>query len=133
MRTAAQDPFWLSRPQTPIPGAAIPRPPGSTLKTRNRHMKILKRSLLLPALLGAVASVHAATCSVPSAGYPTIQSAVDDATCSTINVAPGVYPENISIPRAVTLNGAQAGQPVAGRTSGGATESIVTGANPAGP
>ncbi|MEY2528894.1 MAG: large repetitive protein [Verrucomicrobiota bacterium] len=96
-------------------------------------MKIMKLSFVITALLGAVASVHASTCSVPSAGYPTIQAAVDDTTCSTINVAPGVYAENVSVSRAVTLNGAQAGQPVASRTSGGPSESTVIGANPAGP
>lgn len=88
---------------------------------------------LLTSLLGAATLAHAATCTVPTAGYPTIQTAVDDPTCTTIAVSPGVYAENVTIPRAVTLNGAQASQPVAGRTSGGPSESIVTGANPAGP
>lgn len=78
------------------------------------------------------ASAGAATCSVPTATYPTIQSAVDDSVCDTINVAPGVYNENLSIPRSLTLNGAQAGQLVAGRTSGGIAESTLRGANPTG-
>jgi hypothetical protein len=92
-----------------------------------------KTALFILGTLAIHASqVHAATCSVPSPDYPTIQSAVDDTTCGTINVAPGVYTENVSIPRTLTLNGAQAGQPVAGRTSGGPAESTVNGANPAG-
>jgi hypothetical protein len=98
-------------------------------------MKIakLKSILLLGTLLTLNASAAwAATCSVPSASYPTIQSAVDDPTCTTINVAPGIYPENVSITRSLTLNGAQAGQPVAGRVSGGPAESTVVGPNPAG-
>ena len=77
-------------------------------------------------------SARANTCSVPSSGYPTIQSAVDDSTCTIVNVAPGLYPENISISRAVTLNGAQTGQPVAGRISGSPAESILQGVNPTG-
>jgi len=76
-------------------------------------------------------SAHAATCSVP-AGYPTIQSAVDDPTCDTVNVAAGVYAENVFISRAVTVNGAQAGQPTTGRTSAGPGESTVVGVNPTG-
>jgi hypothetical protein len=107
----------------------------SKLESRKNIMKLLnwKCPLIIAAVLAATAmTASAATCSVPSA-YPTIQAAVDDPTCTTINVAPGAYIENVSIPRSVTLNGAQAGQPVAGRTSGGPSESTVSGANPAGP
>jgi hypothetical protein len=68
----------------------------------------------------------AATCTVPGS-HPTIQAAVNDGSCSTINVGPGVYPENVMIPRSLTLNGAQAGNPVAGRTFFGPGESTITG------
>ena len=79
-----------------------------------------KCALAVSALLIVHAGIaRAATCSVPSLGYPTIQAAVDDSTCDTINVAPGVYPENVTIARAVVLNGAQAGQPTASRVSAG--------------
>ena len=89
--------------------------------------------LLVTALFGATAfTTEAATCTVPSATYPTIQSAIDDSVCDTINVAPGTYNENLLIPRPLTLNGAQTGQPVAGRTSGSPAESILRGANPTG-
>jgi hypothetical protein len=74
-------------------------------------------------------TLGAATCSVPSVSYPTIQSAVDDSSCATINVAPGLYAENVSIARSLTLNGAQAGMPTAGRISGSPAESTVQGAN----
>lgn len=94
---------------------------------------IWKSIVLVLALTGlASLSTQAATCSVPSAGYPTIQSAIDDPLCTTINVAPGVYPENLTINRSLTLNGAQAGQPVALRTAGGAAESTLQGANATG-
>src|ERR1051325_2963444 len=78
-----------------------------------------------------LAAVGGPTCNVP-ADYGTIQAAVNDPGCSTIDVAPGAYAENVSIPRTLTLNGAQAGMPVAGRVSGGPLESTVTGANPYG-
>jgi hypothetical protein len=94
---------------------------------------IPKSSLLIAILLAAgAAATHAATCSVPSSTYPTIQTAVDDSACNTVEVAPGIYSENVSITRAVTLSGAQAGQPTGNRVSGGPSESTVIGANPTG-
>ena len=98
-------------------------------------MKILhcKTALLIASALTLhVSTTWAATCSVPTPAYPTIQAAVDDSTCTTINVAPGVYTENVSIGRSLTLNGAQAGQTVAARISGGPAESILQGADPTG-
>ena len=59
------------------------------------------------------ASVGGPTCNVP-ADYATIQAAVNDAGCTTINVSPGTYAENVSIPRAVTLRGPNAGTSGAG-------------------
>jgi hypothetical protein len=94
-------------------------------------MKILhsKTALLIAGALTLYASTTwAATCAVPSLAYPTIQSAIDDPVCTTINVAPGIYNENVTINRSLTLNGAQAGQTVSLRTSGGATESTLRGA-----
>ncbi len=52
------------------------------------------------------ARVSAATCSVPSTTYATIQSAINDVNCTDINVAAGTYTENLVINRAVTINGA---------------------------
>jgi len=90
--------------------------------------------VLLISLLAAATALSArgATCSVPSATYPTVQAAADDITCTTINVAPGVYAENISIMHTLTLNGAQSGQPVSTRISGGPAESTLQGATPTG-
>jgi hypothetical protein len=98
-------------------------------------MKIphFKTALLIAGALTLHASTTwAATCSVPTLAYPTIQSAVNDPVCTTINVAPGIYNENVTINRSLTLNGAQAGQTVALRTSGGAAESTLQGADPTG-
>ncbi len=75
----------------------------------------------------AQATVGGPICYVPM-DYPMIQLAVNASGCSTINVAPGVYPENVMIPRSLTLNGAQAGNPVAGRTfAAPLVESTITG------
>jgi pectin methylesterase-like acyl-CoA thioesterase len=52
--------------------------------------------------LGAKAAVGGPVCDVPT-DYPTIQAAVNDPGCSTINVASGTYNENVVIPRALTL------------------------------
>ncbi|HVF72685.1 MAG TPA: hypothetical protein VM940_13860 [Chthoniobacterales bacterium] len=96
-------------------------------------MKPVTSCLSLVSLFAFSVSAFAVTCAVPTSGYPTIQAAVDDPTCNTINVGPGLFPENVSVSRSVVINGAQAGQPVAGRLSGGPAESIVSGVNPAGP
>ncbi|MEO8457785.1 MAG: hypothetical protein ABI559_08240 [Chloroflexota bacterium] len=58
--------------------------------------------------------------------YAISQSAASD----TINVGPGTYAENVSVPATLaglTLKGAQAGVPVAGRTASGPLESTVNG------
>jgi hypothetical protein len=44
-------------------------------------------------------------CSVGSAMYPTIQSAVNDPMCSTIGVPAGIFRENVNILRSVTIRG----------------------------
>jgi len=74
----------------------------------------------------AQAVVGGPTCNVPM-DYLTIQAAVNASGCSTINVAPGGYVENVTINRTLILNGAQAGNPAPGRLG---AESIVQGANP---
>ena len=91
-----------------------------------RSMAIVAAFVTVLALGGGTA--QAATCTVPSISplYVTIQDAVDDPNCITINVAPGPRTENVTIPRSLTLNGAQAGSPVAGRVFG-VGESTVQG------
>lgn len=67
------------------------------------------------------------TCTVPG-DYATIQGAVNDVGCTTINVLPGAYSETVAIGRTLTLNGAQAGNNNFGtRNSNPASESTVTG------
>jgi hypothetical protein len=102
------------------------------IKRRRIEVKAKAINLLaITALLGTFLAASqgtavAATCSVP-VPYPTIQSAVNDPNCTTINVAPGPRTEDVVIPRAVIINGAQAGNPVVGRIFGTPTESTVAG------
>jgi hypothetical protein len=70
------------------------------------------------------AAVGGPNCFVPT-DYSTIQAAVNAPGCSTINVAPGPYTENVSIPRSLTLNGAQHGRDARGRSG---AESTINGA-----
>jgi hypothetical protein len=49
-----------------------------------------------------------AVCDVPSGGYPTIQSAVDDAECSLINLTDNWYVENVTIGRDLKIQGQDA-------------------------
>jgi hypothetical protein len=58
-------------------------------------------------LSGGGTAQAAMTCNVPIP-YATIQAAVNDPTCSTINVASGVYNENVVINRQLVLDGAGA-------------------------
>lgn len=68
-------------------------------------------------------------CSVPT-DYATIQLAINDPVCTTINVAAGTYSEHVAINRSVTLNGANFG--VAGNGTRGA-ETIVDGTDTGAP
>ena len=61
-------------------------------------------------------------CTVPG-DYSTIQGAVNDPSCTTINVAAGTYNEQVTISRTLTLNGAQHG--VDARTRVPTSESII--------
>ncbi len=57
--------------------------------------------------LGSALQISAQTCNVPST-YATIQSAIDDSSCSTIDVATGFYQEALTVTRSLTIVGAGA-------------------------
>lgn len=80
-------------------------------------------AVALATALGATA-VQAAVCSVPGT-HSSIQAAAIDPSCATINVAAGVYNENVTVTHSCDINGAQAGVPFSGRISGGPAESTV--------
>jgi hypothetical protein len=87
---------------------------------------ILTLVLGMMMLRGGSTKAAMIACTVPGT-HATIQAAINDVACSQIDVAPGAYTENLTIPRAVTLNGAEAGNPFSGRTFGSPGESTVSG------
>src|SRR6266571_1450822 len=76
----------------------------SGMKQISKVVRYVMVSGLLLVVLGAV-PVAAAPCDVPSSAYPTIQAAVDDATCVIINVAAGTYTEHVAIDHNVMIRG----------------------------
>jgi hypothetical protein len=97
----------------------------------------MRRTLVIGAVAATIAVASAAgigvsyastnrnaICNVPSQ-YPTIQAAVDAASCGTVKVAPGTYAGSVTIARSLTLNGARAGQDARSRRAGG--ESVISG------
>jgi hypothetical protein len=90
-------------------------------------IRLVPVATLLISMLFLSSPAAAATCIVPTLTHPTIQSAVNDPTCDPIEVLPGVYNEDVTINRSVTLNGAQDGQPVATRVFAAPNESTVNG------
>jgi hypothetical protein len=64
----------------------------------------------------------------PSSAKKTIQAAVNQVSSGgQVIVAAGTYNEDVTIDTSLTLDGAQADQPFAGRTAGGPAESTVNG------
>jgi len=68
-------------------------------------------------------------CTVGANGatYNTIQAAVNDSGCTTINVAVGTYTENVTIGRSVTINGATSGSTVVDGNNAGSVFRITSG------
>lgn len=67
--------------------------------------------LLVALALTPSRPARAATCTVPGT-HASIQTAVNDGTCTVIDVAAGTFSENITIDRSVTINGSGAGTTV---------------------
>jgi hypothetical protein len=94
---------------------------------------VLAVVLVLITFGGSKTKAALAVCAVPSGSYPTIQSAAADASCAIINVAPGIYNENVLVSNPTTINGAQAGNnDFATRSANPAAESTVNGVTPTG-
>jgi hypothetical protein len=69
-----------------------------------RKLKIISSFIAAAAFSLIAIPLQATVCNVP-ADHPTIQSAVNDPSCTEIVVAPGTYPENVMINRQLTLSG----------------------------
>jgi Kelch motif/Calx-beta domain len=69
-----------------------------------------------------------AICSVPDS-YSTLQNALDDFTCSVIQVITGTYPANLVITRSVTIQGVAANLVVLQGSGAGPVISTATGTN----
>jgi hypothetical protein len=69
------------------------------------------RLATLAAALGAALAppAGAAICAVPAPSHPTIGAALRDGTCTTVELAAGSYPENVTVERDVVLQGAGSG------------------------
>ena len=78
---------------------------GGRSRRPNRACRLLA-TLVIVLFVSAVAEALAAPCQVPSKAYPTIQAAVDRATCATINISTGSYTEHVTIARDVMIRGA---------------------------
>src|SRR5205807_5802270 len=69
----------------------------------------------------------AAPCEVPSSDYPTIQAAVNDATCAAINVAAGTFTEHVVINRDVTIRGEDQATTIVDGSASGTVFTITSG------
>ncbi|MCB9418376.1 MAG: hypothetical protein H6667_01115 [Ardenticatenaceae bacterium] len=56
----------------------------------------------------SIYAIETDICEVPSGSHPTIQAAVDDSACSTINLAAATYVENVVIDRDLIIHGQSA-------------------------
>ena len=74
----------------------------------------IRLSILTLAIAGLVPTpaTAAATCQVPSASYPTIQSAVNDANCTELELGGQTFNEDVSIDRSLTITGAGSGSTI---------------------
>lgn len=87
-------------------------------------------ALLMLGLAGAPQHASAASnCTVAANGamYRTIQAAVNDTNCSTIDVAAGTYTENVTIGRDVTITGSTIGSTIVDGNNAGSVFSIPEG------
>jgi hypothetical protein len=57
-------------------------------------------------------TADAGVCPVPSPSHPTIQAAVDDASCSEIYLSAGIFTQSISVGRDLSLHGASSSSTV---------------------
>ena len=108
---------------------------GAVLRAKRSDSKMRLSSLVAIVSVAAATAVLGAgpafaadgNCTVEDGQYATIQSAVDDATCTTVYVSPAqVFHENVTIGRDVDLYGAGAADADLTILAGDGTGSVVT-------
>ncbi|GAB4476448.1 MAG: hypothetical protein Kow0088_14290 [Anaerolineales bacterium] len=75
------------------------------MKIQRVFILVLSILLSIGSLFLFTQSVRGQTCTVPN-GYGTIQAAINDPSCTVVNLAAGTYTENVVINRSVTIQGA---------------------------
>jgi hypothetical protein len=88
----------------------LPRPSAevatATIGRRRRCRAFLAGTCALGSALVVAGAAWSAVCPVPSAGHPTIDSAVRDPICTTAQLAAGSFAESVAIDRDFALVGA---------------------------
>ncbi len=85
-------------------------------------------ALLCICVQASLGLASAATCSVPTATHPTIQSAANDSACSEISLGAQTYVEQVTLGRAsgITLRGVGAGRTILQSPSRRVRSSVLT-------
>lgn len=78
--------------------------------------------VFVDAVLGLTSKKSPNICLVPFE-YPSIQSAIDDVTCATVDIESGIYVENITVTRSVSIFGDALGSTI---LNGGGQWSVLT-------
>ena len=70
------------------------------------HLTLAERFALVLVLITLTPAItQAVVCNVPSGTYPTIQEAIDDTNCTTVNLADQSYDESILVDRSLSILG----------------------------
>jgi hypothetical protein len=72
---------------------------------RNRASLAMVFGLVAAVVAAGSALAFPTTCNVPSS-YGTIQVAIDDVSCDSVNIAAGVHTENLHVTRTVAIQSA---------------------------
>ncbi len=84
-------------------------------------------AFIVAVVVGAAPAALAAPCPVPTGSHPTIQSAIDDGTCTEIELGSQTYTESIAIGRTLSVSGVSSSASViAGRVQLTGTSTVVS-------
>ena len=74
----------------------------------------IKATIVIAVLALAPAQAQGQVCNVPTLVHTTVQRAIDDTRCTTINLSDQSYPESLRISRSLTIAGPAALADIAG-------------------